>query len=254
MLQPFPTEHKPVCAVGVMAKAPEPHRSKTRLCPPLRPEQAAALSAGFLRDTAENIGIAARSAPIATYAAYAPWGTEQLLRSIVGAETKLLLADGRLPMPAGVEGFGRCLLQAIRGMLAQGHAAACVLSSDSPSLPSRILSEAAAILLAPGDHAVMGATRDGGYYLLGLKAPHAHMFKNIDWSTSTVADATRARAREMGLELVELEAWYDVDDAASLFSLLRDKKGYSAPRTHEVIDRLGLRHLPEFLDALGASE
>jgi glycosyltransferase A (GT-A) superfamily protein (DUF2064 family) len=240
--------------MGVMAKTPEPRRSKTRLCPPLLPEHAAALSAGFLRDTIENIRIAARSAPITSYAAYAPWGTEQKLRSIVGAETKLLLADGRLPMPEGVEGFGGCLLQAIQGMLVEGHTAACVLSSDSPSLPSRLLSEAAAILLAPGDRAVMGATRDGGYYLLGLKAPHAHMFKNIAWSTSTVADATRARAREMGLELVDLEVWYDIDDPLSLFSLLRDRNGYSAPRTHEVVDRLGLRHLPEFLDALGALE
>jgi hypothetical protein len=58
-------------AIGVMAKAPEPGRSKTRLCPPLLPEQAAALSAAFLRDTTQSMAAAARLAPIVAYAAYA---------------------------------------------------------------------------------------------------------------------------------------------------------------------------------------
>ena len=48
------------CAIGVMAKAPRPGFAKTRLCPPLRAEQAAALSAAFLRDITENIALAAR--------------------------------------------------------------------------------------------------------------------------------------------------------------------------------------------------
>ena len=68
----------PDCAIGVMAKAPRPGFSKTRLCPPLRPEQAAALSAAFLRDITENIALAARQAPIAGYVAYAPEGQEAL--------------------------------------------------------------------------------------------------------------------------------------------------------------------------------
>ena len=199
------------------------------------------MSAAFLHDTIENIMLAGRSAPIEAYAAYSPEGSERVLRSHVGAGTKLLLADGNTPMPEGVEGLGRCLLQAMQIMLAQGHAAACVLSSDCPSLPTRFLLEAAEILLSPGERAVLGAARDGGYYLLGLKAPHAQLFKNITWSTSSVADETRDRAREIGLELMELDIWYDVDDAASLDILLDEQLGY-ASRTREVIERLGLQH------------
>src|SRR5271163_681341 len=168
-------QRRPTCAIGVMAKAPEAGRSKTRLCPPLLPEQAAAMSAAFLHDTIENIMLAGRSAPIEAYVAYSPEGSERALRPHVGAGTKLLLADGNTPMPEGVEGFGRCLLQAVQDMLAQGHTAACVLSSDCPSLPTRLLLEAVEILLAPGERAVLGGARDGGYYLLGLKAPHAQL-------------------------------------------------------------------------------
>lgn len=88
---------------------------------------------------------------------------------------------------------------------------------------------------------MLGPCPDGGYYLLGLKAAHAEMFSDIAWSTEVVAAATRERARAIGLELVELEPWYDVDDTDSLAILLRDADGAVAPATRRVIDGLGLR-------------
>jgi rSAM/selenodomain-associated transferase 1 len=242
------------CAIGVMAKAPQAGRSKTRLCPPLTPEQAAAMSAAFLRDTTENMAAAAGEAAIVSYAAYAPQGSEALLRPCLAEGTELLLADGTPPMPDGVEGFGRCLLHAIQGMLTAGHTAACVLSSDSPTIPTAFLVRAATLLLAPGDRAVLGPADDGGYYLLGLKAPHAAMFRDIAWSTATVADTTRARAREIGLDLIELEPWYDVDDEASLRVLLRERAGYAAPATHAAITGLGLSRLLGGTAFLSAAE
>ena len=228
------------CAIGVMAKAPQSGRSKTRLCPPLTPDQAASLSAAFLRDTTQNIVAASRHAPIVPCAAYAPPGAEALIAAHLAPGTGLVLADGSAPVPAGVEGFGRCLLQAIEGMLAQGHAAACVLSSDIPTLPTHRLVEAAETLLAPGDRGVFGACDDGGYYILGLKRAHAHLFSDIAWSSDSVAGTTRARAKEIGLDLVELEPWYDVDDAASLARLTAETAGYAAPATRAVLSRLGL--------------
>ena len=228
------------CAIAVMAKVPRSGRSKTRLCPPLGPDQAARLSAAFLRDTTRTILAAARTAPIAAYAAYAPRGEEAGIAPHLPNGIALLLADGTAPAPAGVEGFGRCLLQAIEGMLGRGHAAACVLSSDAPTLPARILVQAALLLLAAGDRAVLGACEDGGYYLLGLKAAHASLFADIAWSTGGVAEATRARARSLGLDLVELEPWYDVDDAASLAVLVEDASAFDAPATRAVLADLAV--------------
>jgi rSAM/selenodomain-associated transferase 1 len=242
------------CAIGVMAKAPQAGRSKTRLCPPLTPVQAAAMSAAFLRDTTENMAAAARQAAIAPYAAYAPLGTESLLLACLAEGTELLLADGGEIAAPGVTGFGRCLLHAIEAMLGAGHTAACVLSSDSPTIPTAFLVQAARLLLAPGDRAVLGPADDGGYYLLGLKAPHAAMFRDIAWSTDTVADTTRARAREIGLDLIELAPWYDVDDAASLSVLLRESEGYAAPAPRAAIGRLGLHDLLGKTTFLSAAE
>ena len=46
---------KGLCALAVMTKAPQAGKVKTRLTPPLSPEEAAALNTCFLRDTAAAI-------------------------------------------------------------------------------------------------------------------------------------------------------------------------------------------------------
>ena len=238
------------CAIGVMAKAPRPGLSKTRLCPPLEPQQAALLSAAFLRDVTENIALAARETPITGYIAYAPLGGEALFDGHLAIGTSLLLADGLLPMPRNVQGFGRSLLHAIQAMLARGHTAAMVLNSDSPTLPTALLSRAAAALNGNPDRVVLGPADDGGYYLLGMNAAHTPLFADIDWSTDSVAKTTRIRATELGLEVVVLPRWYDVDDGDALRRLLREiasppvtdeLRPYEAPFTQGALFSMGLQ-------------
>jgi len=229
------------CGIAMMAKSPRAGHSKTRLCPPLLPAQAAALSAAFLRDTTENLRAAAGAIPITGYAAYAPQGTEAGITPHLAEGMPLILADGTCPAPLGVEGFGRCLLDAIHGQFARGHASACVLSSDTPNLPIAAL-VMAATLLRDGDarRVVLGACDDGGYYLLGMNAPHTRLFADIAWSTETVAETTRQRALSLGLDLVELPPWYDIDDAAALERLLQDTTGSEAAFTRRALAALGI--------------
>jgi rSAM/selenodomain-associated transferase 1 len=230
------------CAIAIMAKAPRAGRCKTRLVPALSPEQAAGLSRAFLRDITGNLALAARHAAIAPYVAYAPAGEQHLFDGLLAPGTRLVLADGAGAMPDGVAGFGKCLFHAIETLLGAGHGSACVLNADSPNLPTAILCRAAAILAAPGDRVVMAAAEDGGYTLLGMKAPHARLFADIAWSTDQVAAQTRARAREAGLALVELPVWYDVDDRAALLRLaadLQDGEGYAAAYSAAYLVALG---------------
>jgi rSAM/selenodomain-associated transferase 1 len=233
--------------MAVMAKAPQAGRCKTRLVPALGAEHAAAMSAAFLRDITENIAAAARRAPIDGLIAYAPAGLEHLFEGHLAAGTGLVLADGAAPAPAGVKGFGRCLLHALRSLLDTGYGAACVVNSDSPTLPTELLVRTAEILAAPGDRAVLGPAEDGGYYLLGVKAAHAHLFEDIAWSTGAVAGQTLQRARQIGLEMVVLPSWFDVDDADSLRQLLEhfashgpstDLTPYAAPATAACLQRI----------------
>ena len=238
------------CAIAVMAKAPRPGMVKTRLTPPLTPEQAMALSAAFLRDVTENVALAARSAPIAGYVAYAPAGLEHLFDGRLAEGTGLVLADGAGGDAPGVVGFGRCLLDAARGLFALGYGSVCLLNSDSPTLPTEYLVRAAEAQ-RPG-RVVLGAAEDGGYYLIGLSAPEAAVFADIAWSSEFVAEQTRERAAAAGLEVVELPVWYDVDDAAALRRLMGELASpgghYAAPVTAASVPSA----ISEFASALPA--
>jgi rSAM/selenodomain-associated transferase 1 len=233
------------CAIAVMAKAPRPGRVKTRLQPALTPEAAMALSSAFLRDITENIRLAAREAAIDPWVAYAPAGLEMLFHGMLASGTRLVLADGEIATPDAVQGFGRSLLHAARALFERHYGAVCLLNADSPTLPTAVLVRAAQALAAPGDRVVLGPAEDGGYYLIGMKAEHAGLFADVTWSTDTVAAQTRERIATLGLELVELETWYDVDDNAALQRLLGELSGsdpgaYGAPATAACLRQLGL--------------
>ena len=202
------------CGIAIMAKASAPGRTKTRLVPPLDAEQAAAINTAFLQDMAANLMAAGSRASIVGYAAFAPTGSEDFFRRILPPTIGLI--------EASLPNLGECLLHTIKEIFSRGHAAAVVLNSDSPTLPTDLLVETATALALPGERAVLGPSDDGGYYLLGLKTAHPRLFEDISWSTEAVAVQTLERAREIGLGMHLLPVWYDVDDLQGLRRLHRE--------------------------------
>ena len=202
------------CAIAVMAKASIPGRAKTRLVPPLTTREAANLNTSFLRDVGDNLISASTLANIAGFMAFAPARSAAFFRDILPARIGLL--------ETVAPNFGECLFHAATTLLADGHAAVCLLNSDSPTLPTAHLVAAATLLAAPGDRIVLGPSIDGGYYLLGLKRPHRRLFEDVDWSTHRVAEQTLARAQEIGVAVQQLPSWYDVDDVSALRLLVRE--------------------------------
>ena len=68
---------------------------------------------------------------------------------------------------------------------------------------------------------VLGPSRDGGYYLMGLKAPHPELFQGITWSTGAVLADTLSRAQDLALKVHLLPAWTDIDTYADLVVFLK---------------------------------
>ncbi|MGH7211350.1 MAG: TIGR04282 family arsenosugar biosynthesis glycosyltransferase [Acetobacteraceae bacterium] len=235
-----------------MAKTPRPGQVKTRLVPPLSAEEATALNAAFLRDMTTTIATIGHALPVVSFVAYAPAGGEAAFDGLLAPGTALVLADGSVPLPAGIVGIGRSLLHATRTLLGRGFAAVCLVNSDSPNLPGAILREAVTTLAA-GRHVVLGPAEDGGYYLIGIPAALAGMadalFRDIPWSTPAVTATTLARAAEERIDVVCLPPWYDVDDWRSLRRLIRDLAANDdptaspAPETAACATRLGLSRL-----------
>jgi uncharacterized protein len=198
----------PTCGIAVMAKASIPGRTKTRLVPPLTPDEATACNTAFLRDVADNILAASVEASIAGYMAFGPPESRPFFRENLPDDIGLI--DAWYP------DFGDCLFCTLAALLQQGHRSAVVLNSDSPTLPTALLVETAHVLARPGDRVVLGPAHDGGYYLLGLKDTHRRLFQDITWSTEHVARQTLDRAAELGLPVHLLPEWYDVDEVRTL--------------------------------------
>jgi rSAM/selenodomain-associated transferase 1 len=218
-----------LCALAVMTKAPQAGRVKTRLVPPLTPEEAAELNKCFLRDTAAAIssacsrrpvgdeGKTARSSPIAVYT---PVGAESVYTDILPADFSLLPQRG--------DKFGERLYLAVEDLCKCGFDALCLIDSDSPTVPAENFEQAVELLSTSEDRVVLGPSDDGGYYLIGIKKPHRHLFAQIDWSTERVLNQTMERATEIGLEVKLLPTGYDVDDGASLRRLCNEILGEQA--------------------------
>jgi glycosyltransferase A (GT-A) superfamily protein (DUF2064 family) len=141
------------------------------------------------------------------YAVYSPAGSETSLAALLPAGFPLL--------PQGEGGLDERLTRAVTVLLSQGHAGVILVNSDSPTLPGAILREAVDAVRT-GDRVVIGPALDGGYTLIGLSKPHPQVFADIPWSTGEVYRATVARARDIGLPVVNVSQWYDVDDEPSL--------------------------------------
>jgi hypothetical protein len=226
------------CALAVMTKAPHAGRVKTRLVPPLTPEEAAELNKCFLRDTVAAISSAcSRSFGAKGIAVYTPVGTESVYTGLLSADFSLLAQRG--------DKFGDRLYFAVEDLFKCGFESVCLIDSDSPTVPAANFEHAAKVLMAPGDRLVLGPSDDGGYYLIGLKKPERRLFEQIDWSTERVFNQTIQRANDIALEVKLLPTGYDVDDEASLRrlrdELLKSESGSSnevAPCTRKFLERL----------------
>jgi rSAM/selenodomain-associated transferase 1 len=206
-------------AIGIICKAPRPGASKTRLAAGIGAEAACELSACFLRDVAACIEALPANLTRRGYGVYAPAGSEAELRALLPPSFGLLLqADASL---------GNVLERAAHELLARGHDCVLLVNGDSPTLPPRILSAAIERLRLPGDRMVLGPASDGGYYLIGLKKAHGHLFADIPWGTAEVARRTLARSDEIALASTLLPEWYDIDDATSLAWLREELDGRS---------------------------
>jgi len=205
-------------AIGIFCKTPVAGLSKTRLCPPLPPEDCAAISACFISDVSVTIGEVARDGGAIGYAVYTPAGSEEALRALLPPSFRLL--------PQCEGDFGTRVATAVRELLGR-HAGVILVNADSPTLPASILR--AAVEAMRSGAVVLSPALDGGYTLIGLSELPEQLFTDIPWSTSQAYGRTAGRAKELGLAITNVPGWYDVDDAESLALLQRELAGEPLP-------------------------
>lgn len=193
--------HGPV--LGIFAKQPVAGRVKTRLTPPLPPQEARALYRVALQETVARFADGP-AASVLCCAGRQGW----FARTFPG-----------LPrLPQGRGNLGARLARVTAALFAAGGGPVAVAGADSPDLPLPLLAAAFAAL-ADAEVAAIPC-RDGGYALLALRGPAPALFAGIPWSTPEVLAATQARAAALGLRFATVGAWDDLDDLPSLHRLL----------------------------------
>jgi uncharacterized protein len=178
----------------VLAKAPRPGHSKTRLCPPCTPRDAAALARAALADTLDAV--------LATPAA-----------------RHVLVLEGPVGdwLPPGVEVVaqrGSGLDERLAHAFADVGGPALLVGMDTPQVTPRDLARGLERLAAPEVDAVLGPAADGGYWAIGLREAQARAFLGVPMSTARTGRAQLARLRRLGLRVAALPALRDVDRIA----------------------------------------
>ena len=212
-------------ALVFMAKWPEPGRAKTRLCPPLTAEEAAACARAFLLDMLTEASFCDAD----RWLAFAPAASHPAFVRLVGSGVGLIEADGA--------DLGAALRRAQFAAFARGYRRVALVASDIPHLPAARYADAFAAL-EEADVAI-GPSGDGGYYLLASKRETPLLFDNVPWSTASVLDQTLLQAQRAGLDIRLIPSCDDVDvvgDLTWLEEQLRRRPG--AGHTLSVLEGL----------------
>lgn len=184
-----------------MAKAPVPGLAKSRLIPSIGAHAAAVLQERLTERTAET-AVAAGVGPVTLWCAPDPG--HAAFRDLVTRHPVVLKRqpDGDL---------GARMLAAMRAETRP----VLVIGTDCPAMTAQHLRDAAKALNDEADVVLIPA-EDGGYVLIGSRAPCPALFDAMVWGTDTVLAETRRRSASLGLRLAELAPLWDVDTERDL--------------------------------------
>lgn len=178
----------------VVAKAPVPGRVKTRLCPPLSAEEAAAVAEAALADTCDAVSrCSAERLVVALDGAPGPW------------------------LPPGFEVVGQRGHGLDERLAAAWHdagGAGVQVGMDTPQLQTADLDTALSLL---EDHdAALGPAEDGGWWAIALRRPDPSCFLGVPMSTASTGRSQHDRLVQLGFSVAPLRSLRDVDDATDL--------------------------------------
>lgn len=194
-------------AVICFTRVPKAGVTKTRLLPVLQPEQCAGLHWAFLRDL-EKVYSTLDAHLFISYVPDPEW--EQLKTVFPYA--------GFLPQKG--KDLGEKMYRAIRKVLDLGYESVVLTGADLPLMTAAHL-QSGFDVLEEKDIAI-GATSDGGYYLIGMKQPRREVFRVEGYGGSSVFQRTVAAAEEAGLSVDMALPCDDVDTPEDLWELAKN--------------------------------
>lgn len=186
--------------ITVFTRYPVAGQTKTRLIPAIGAEAAADLQ----RDMSGRTMLVARVAALQNDAALCV-----IYKGGCAADMESWLGRGADYRPPGPGDLGAAMLAGFESAQRDGVECAITIGSDCPGISPAIIQQAFEALKT--HDVVLGPTDDGGYYLIGMKTPHAELFRGINWGSDGVLNDTRRAIQRQGLIHHELDMLSDVD-------------------------------------------
>jgi len=118
------------------------------------------------------------------------------------------------------EDFGARFSHAIQNIFDQGYTSVISLGNDTPQLTQKDIQTALAHIREK--NSVMGPSKDGGVYLLGIHAADFDLneFSKLKWRTRHVQESLADYIRSRGKSLVALRLYRDIDSVSDMPFLL----------------------------------
>lgn len=184
----------------LFTRYPTAGKTKTRLIPLLGAAGAARLQRRMTEHVASWARELQRAREVDVEIAYDGGGRRAMERWLGAGLGYARQGDGDL---------GRRLARAFDLAFRDGAGKAVIIGGDAPALGPATVRRALGLL---DDHdLVLGPAADGGYYLIGMKAPCPGLFKQIPWGSEEVLPRTLSRASGAGLSTALLPQLADVD-------------------------------------------
>jgi len=213
----------------LFVKAPLRGQVKSRLAAVLGQEAALELYRNFVLDMLASIEAGGLSFRICYY----PPDSGEIVKNWLGSHLQYLPQEGN--------DLGERMERAFRRAFSDGAARAVLIGSDIPDLSPARLRDAAGRLDRTG--AVIGPSKDGGYYLIGFRndAFVPGIFQGMEWSTGTVFKKTLQIFEQEQFEVTVLPPWQDVDTIDDLKDLIERSRdsAFSASRTMAYLAGIG---------------
>lgn len=219
-------------AIVVFAKVPRPGLVKTRMCPPLDPEEAARLYTAMLEDVLEVTLHMARSLDLAPVLTVHPADGLAELAHRAPSGYRIVAQRGH--------DLSERMAWAIAEAAAAGASPILIRGSDSPALDFPVARTALAAL-SEVDVAIAPDV-DGGYNLLAVRAPQPGLFDH-PMSTGTVLADTLGRAAELDLRTRVLAETFDLDTVEDLALLAGRRSEIDCHACHRTLAYLDDRNL-----------
>jgi rSAM/selenodomain-associated transferase 1 len=183
----------------VYAKQPSPGHAKTRLGAAIGGQQAAGVYARLLYAYLLQL-LQADLADIAVELSLASPADVPYFAS----------AFPEFAVRSQIEGdLGQRMAASFAEAFAGGADSVVLTGSDIPGLDTGTVRAALRALEAAP--VVIGPARDGGYYLIGMRAPGAPLFEGVEWSSKQTLTQTEKLARAQGLAIFYLPERSDLD-------------------------------------------